>query len=367
MELRHGGNIYEEAQVQLNKEEGMELLDFSANINPLGMPESVRRAVTEALELAVHYPDPLCRRLRQALAEYHSLPADAIICGNGGADLIYRLAYGLRPGRALLTAPTFAEYEEALKQVGTELCFYRMQEDLQIRDDILDDMEAGLDVMFLCNPNNPTGLLIRQELLSRILERAEQRGILLVLDECFLDFTGQEERSLVEQAGKSKHLFVLRSFTKMYAMPGIRLGYGVSGRRELLDRMEESGQCWGVSVLASEAGIAALGEEAYKQEAVRLVSRERAYLQEELTALGLRVWDGQADYLFFRAFGVRDLYERLEPWGILIRRCANYRGLDDTFYRIAVKDHRSNEKLIHALRQVMNQIRDQVEPDSGQE
>lgn len=349
MELLHGGNIYDENIQKLHRETGGEVLDFSANINPLGIPGNVRLAVIEALDKARHYPDPLCRSLKGALSEEYGLNTEYFICGNGGADLIYRLAYALRPKKALLTAPTFAEYEEALKQTGTECVFYRMQEDLQVREDILELMRENLDVMFLCNPNNPTGLLVDQELLLRILERAEQQKILLVLDECFLDFTGQEERSLIPCVERYAKLFILKSFTKMYAMPGIRLGYGISADHSLLQKMEAAGQCWGVSVLASEAGIAALKEREYKKKSIELIKKERIFLKRGLDSLGLKVWDGQADYLFFQAPGIEDLYERLLPHGILIRRCGNYRGLDATFYRAAVKDHEANVKLLDAL------------------
>lgn len=352
MELQHGGNVYD-GGLEAFRRNGT-LLDFSANINPLGMPEGVRRAVTEALSQAVHYPDPMCRKLKEALGEYHGVPEEYLICGNGGADLIYRLVYALRPGTALLTAPTFAEYEEALKQTGTEISFYRTGPELEIREDILEQMEERPDVMFLCNPNNPTGLLTDAGIVEAAAVRAEELGICLVLDECFLDFTGQEERSFIGRTEEFPHLFILKSFTKMYAMPGIRLGYGISGNRELLERMERAGQCWGVSVLASEAGIAALKERAYKEEAVRLVRRERQMLKKGLEDLGLRVWDGQADYLFFRADGVEDLYERLYPEGILIRRCANYRGLDRECYRTAVKTREENLRLLEALGRVLS-------------
>lgn len=350
MKLLHGGNIYDEKIQKINDKAGEELLDFSANINPLGMPDRVSQAVVEALPKVRHYPDPLCRRLKAALAEEYGLPEEYFICGNGGADLIYRIAYGLRPKKALLTAPAFAEYEEALKQVGARLDFHRMTGDYQVRYDILEQMDASVDVMFLCNPNNPTGLLIPRELLLRIFAKAQRCGILLVLDECFLDFTGQEEQSLISFTEQSPCLFILKSFTKMYAMPGIRLGYGISRNRELLEKMEAAGQCWGVSVLACEAGIAALKEKEYKEKAVRLVQKERAYLKEELGSAGMRVWNGQADYLFFQAPGVSDLYDRLLPYGILIRRCGNYRGLDDTYYRIAVKDHKANRRLAEAFK-----------------
>ena len=324
----HGGDIYG-TDIQKTVEEGKEILDFSANINPLGMPESVRQAVMTSLSAAEHYPDPECRKLKQALA---------------------------RPQQALLTAPTFAEYEVALRQTDTECIFYEMQPDLQIREDILDEMDSSLDVMFVCNPNNPTGILTPRSLLDQILKKAEVCGILLVLDECFLDFTDQESQSLISQAVKSQHLFILKSFTKMYAIPGIRLGYGISGNKELIEKMEKSGPCWNVSVLASEAGIAALQEVEYCEQARRLICREREKLKEGLKIFGFRVWNGQADYLFFQTPGITDLYERLLPYGILIRRCSNYRGLDKTHYRIAVKSPEANEKLLEVLRKVLTEF-----------
>ena len=351
MSALHGGNIYEKQIEDIKKDR--ELLDFSANINPLGMPESVRHAVIGALDMAIHYPDPMCRKLKAALAEHYGLSAEYFICGNGGADLIYRLAYALRPGRVLLTAPTFVEYEEALKQVGAEVSFYEMRDNLEVEADILEQMDDSVDVMFLCNPNNPTGLLVNQKLLLEILEKAGKTGILLVLDECFLDFTGQEERSLIGRTAECDRLFILKSFTKMYAMPGIRLGYGISRNRKLLDQMEAAGQCWGVSVPASEAGIAALKETEYKQKAIALVNRERRYLKAGLEKLGMKVWDGQADYLLFRTTGVEDLYDRLLPLGIMIRCCGNYRGLNHTYYRIAVKEHEANLRLLEAMERVL--------------
>jgi len=352
MELLHGGNVYDKNLTKW-KEAGGKILDFSANINPLGMPEGVRRAVLENLTKAEYYPDPLCRKLKAALSEYYHLPEEFFICGNGGADLIYRFVYALRPKRALLTAPTFAEYEEALRQTETELLFYQLP-DFVVGNDILEQMDSQIDVMFLCNPNNPTGLFIDPNLMLRILEKAEQQGIFLFVDECFLDLTGCEERhSLVKFARTYQHLWILKSFTKMYAMPGIRLGYGISQNQELLVRMGAAGQCWGVNVLASEAGVAALKEADYRQQAIILLREERKFLKTELENLGFQVLDGQANYLFFQAPGITNLFDRLLPFGILIRRCANYRGLDATCYRVAVKSHEDNLKLIDALKEVL--------------
>ena len=344
----HGGDIYTERELPA----GVELVDFSANLNPLGMPQAVKDALCQEIDTYQSYQNPQCRKLRQAIGRYYGIPDSWIVCGNGAADVIWRLVLSRKPRRALLPAPTFSEYAEALECAGCELCYYDLPQKSGFVPDegFLDAVRPGIDICFFCNPNNPTGVAVESGWIRRLMERCQAAGVLLVLDECFLDFTGQEERSLIQKTTEYKYLFILKSFTKMYAMPGIRLGYGVCGDGALLRKMEAAGQCWGVSVLASEAGIAALGEGEYKEKAITLVREERAYLKKEMEILGMTVWDGQADYLFFRTDGIRDLYDRLLPEGIMIRRCSNYRGLDETCYRVAVKDHEANGRLIEALK-----------------
>ena len=338
----HGGDIYRNCIS----------LDYSVNINPLGIPASVEAALREAVSLCSRYPDIRQEKLKAAIAEMDKVSADEILCGNGASELFPAILHALKPKKILIPVPSFYGYEWAAGTEACEVSYFplREQDNFVLGEDFIEALDKETELIYLANPNNPTGILVEQELLLRILERAESRSILLVLDECFLDFTGQEERSLIQKTTEYKHLFILKSFTKMYAMPGIRLGYGVCGEGALLRKMEAAGQCWGVSVLASEAGIAALGEGEYKEKAITLVREERAYLKKEMEILGMTVWDGQADYLFFRTDGIRDLYDRLLPEGIMIRRCSNYRGLDETCYRVAVKDHEANGRLIEALK-----------------
>lgn len=363
---QHGGDIYsEEIQKQIAKED-RKFLDFSANINPLGMPAGVRLAVMEALDKAEHYPDPESRKLKHALAEYHEVPEEALICGNGGADLIYRLAYGTKPAHALLTAPTFLEYEEALKQVGTKIHIYEMQPDYRVREDILEQMTEDMDVMFLCNPNNPTGFAVEREALIPLLEYCEERGIVCVVDECFIEFLDEPERFSVMKevrSGRFRRLFILKAFTKLYAMAGLRLGYGISLDRELLEAMDGCRQPWSVSGPAQSAGEAALGETEYVNRARELVKRERSWLKAQMEGLGLFVYDSRANYLFFRDPAQArartpeacSLYDACLKNGVLIRSCANYRGLDGRFYRICVKDRANNETFIRVLKKAMEE------------
>ena len=176
----HGGDIYSHGQV----------VDFSANINYRGMPDAVRKAARAGVEESIHYPDPVCRRLREAIARREQVEKEQVICGNGAADLIFSLVLARKPKQALLCAPTFSEYEQALQTVDCRVLRYPLKEchGFSLQQDILEAITKDVDLVFLCNPNNPTGVTIQRELLWRILERCREKDTLLVVDECFLDF-----------------------------------------------------------------------------------------------------------------------------------------------------------------------------------
>lgn len=347
----HGGDRYGAAIHSSFTQE--ELLDFSANINPLGMPGSVQKAILNSLSTSLHYPDPFCRKLRAGIAEKENVETEEILCGNGGADLIYRLVYALRPKQALVTAPAFAEYEEALRQVGTKVYRYNLPESMELREEFLESVTKDLELIFICNPNNPTGLLTGRSLLQKLLDRAEDLGIWVCVDECFLDFVKEKEIcTLTGFLSRYPHLVILKSFTKLYAMPGLRLGYVLSGNRELLGKMQQAGQPWSVSEPAMQAGMAALKESDYRERTITLVDREREFLSTGLGELSCKVWPGRANYLCFRMAGETQLYEKLLEHGILIRRCENYHNLTEQDYRIAVRTHEENERLLQAIKEI---------------
>ena len=347
----HGGDL--EGAAEKTGLDVSELLDFSANINPLGMPPGVRGAVMESLDQALSYPDPFCRKLRRALAEHTGQREEQILCGNGGADLIYRLVYALRPKKALVTAPAFAEYEEALVQTETEIRFHELGETFVVTEAFLEKLEPGLELVFLCNPNNPTGLLTERSLIEKLLGKAKKLDIRVCLDECFLEFVpGGEAYSAADLLDEFPNLVILKSFTKLYAMPGLRLGYVLSSDTELLERMQKAGQPWAVSEPAQAAGIAALKVCGFREQTVSFVEKERLFLKKGLEELGFSVLNGQANYLCFRAPADETLEERLLKEGILLRSCANYRGLGKDYYRAAVRSREENERLLAALGKV---------------
>lgn len=350
----HGGNIYQYENI----------LDFSANLNPSGMPEPVRRAAVSGVGRAEHYPEPDCVRLREMIGRRLGTGPEQIICGNGATELIFLAAAAIQPKRALLFAPTYAEYEEAFSAYGCECQYHFLREEDGFRpgEGFLEAVTGEYDLVAVCNPNNPTGVLLERDFIGRLLEKCRKTGSLLFLDESFMDLTGKGENASAELFLSSEQLFLLRSMTKTYAMAGLRLGYAVSGNRELIDTMYRYKPSWNVSVPAQAAGEAALSERAYLEASVRYIETERRFLMESLKAFPVRVYGGTANYLFF--FSRRkELKEAFLEHGILIRDCGNYRGLTAGYYRVAVRTHAENEQLLRVFGQVFG--KDEISRERG--
>lgn len=340
----HGGDVYKYKNC----------IDFSANTNPLGTPESVKQAIRDCLDHICDYPQVGCDELKTAIAEYEDVQKKNLICGNGAADLIFSLCRARMPEKALVLAPTFAEYEQALESVGCEVehFFLKEEEDFHVQESFLEALHQGLDMIFLCNPNNPTGILAERPLLEKILKLCAELGIFMVADECFLDFVEEPEAyTLKNLLENNRNLFILKAFTKRYAMAGVRLGYGMCADVETLQAMEAMTQPWNVSSIAQAAGLAALKETEYVKKGRLLSFSEAAYLKWKLRELGLKVYPSQANYIFFK--GPENLFEECVQRGVLIRDCSNYPGLSKGYYRVAVKRHEDVMRLVEVLKDVL--------------
>lgn len=343
----HGGDLYSRKI----------LLDFSANINPYGTPQGVKDAVAGSVNDLCHYPDPYCRGLVAAIAAFEQVPQSQVFCGNGAAELIFSCCMALRPQKALVLSPCFSEYETALKVIGTEVDHYLLsrEEKFRLTEGFLPCLEGYTgDMLMLCNPNNPTGQVVDRALMEKILDICREKGIFLFIDECFLDLTEDGEScSMKPFLEENENLFLLKAFTKSYGMAGLRLGYCLSGNRELLRTMGRQVQPWNVSVPAQNAGIAALKEKEFLEKARKTIREQRAALKDALEKLGLEVIPSKTNYILFHS--ERELREPLLEQGIQIRSCANYIGLGQGWYRIAVKLPEENRKLLEALGRVCAQ------------
>lgn len=343
-EIVHGGDIYNHKEV----------LDYSANINPLGISDRVMEAAKNGIAKSIHYPDIGCKKLRKKIAKEENTSENFILCGNGAADLIFSFVTAAKPKKALLIAPTFAEYEAALKTVCCDIAYHHLieQNDFKVDHNIINCITEDTDVLFLCNPNNPTGQVTSKELLIKIANQCKDMNCYLIIDECFNDFLDiPQEVTMKLEINKYSNIIILKAFTKMYAMPGLRLGYCMSSNILLLEQMESATQPWNVSLPAQEAGIAALKEKDYVIATKKLIKAERSYMIKELEKMGIRIIGSKANYIFF--YSNIELYKTCLKNHILIRDCSNYRGLKKGYYRIAVRKPEENKRLIQVLKSII--------------
>lgn len=351
MEYLHGGDIYRN-KVQY---------DFSVNINPLGMPPGCMEAAKRGVELCTRYPDRKGEKLCRALAEAEGIGEEQVIPGNGAAELIYALMACLRPRRVLIPIPAFGEYEAAVTAFGGECDFWEIQEktDFRLEEDFLEVIREFTDLVILCNPNNPAGVSVDKALLLQIAEKCEKTGTWLCVDECFLPFTERERKLTLKNSLEAfSRLVVLRAFTKIYGMPGLRLGYAMTADKGLLSGFRRCLQPWNTSIPAQMAGIQALKAQGFVERTVKYVKAEREYLRRELADMPSeiveKVYPSEANFILMRSR--IDLYTRLLEQGFLIRNCGNYRGLTSKqggsagYFRIAVKTHEENKAILNCMR-----------------
>jgi len=326
-----------------------QIADFSASINPLGPPPGVLEAAQEALEESIHYPEIWADSLRLVLAEHHGLPEACLLPGAGSTELLYLFPQVFRPRRALLLEPAFSEYRRALQQVDCSIDSLVLSPGAPFSPQaLLDRLQADTDLILLANPGNPTGAgIARQELLD--LADQLPAGVALAVDEAFVDFC--PELSLINLAGQRENLYLFRSLTKFYAIPGLRAGY-LAGPPAGIVRLAEARQPWSLSTPALAAAIASLQADDYRQKTVESIPLLRRDLADRLNQLGLEVFPSRANYLLCRlpgSWNAIDLVARLRIEGLLLRSCTDFAGLDESYLRLAVRSAEENQRLLAAL------------------
>jgi len=355
-DLGHGGNIYRLAE-ELKMHE-RKIIDFSASINPLGVSKKIKAELRKRLKYLDNYPDPDAKRLRKQLAQYHGIDPEMILCGNGSTELIYLASRALKPKSVLIPAPTFSEYERAIligqepatteQRAQIRYLVLKKEDGFEIRPDefIQAIQDKDCDMAFLCNPNNPTGLLLKRDSVMKIAETAKDLKCILVVDEAFIDFCPEER--VINEIQNNPYLIVLRSMTKFYALTGLRLGYGVFPKH-LTDRLKEYKEPWTVNNLAQRAAVVALKDRVYRNETFRLIEEEKRFLENGFKKLGIEFFHSDANFYLLKLNNAKEIYQMLKKKGILVRDCSNFRGLDSTYIRVAVKSHSENTILIKEL------------------
>jgi len=347
----HGGDIWQASRLKGASSE--ELLDFSASINPLGFPPSSRKALLSAIKSIPPYPDPSSTALKEAIAGFHAVGIDEVVPANGSNEIISIIPRLLKSGPALIVEPAFSEYGKALGLSGIRVKSHllREQDGFRINCKSLKKAIEGCSAVYIANPSNPAGVLTGKEDLFDIMSFAKKKGVLVIIDEAFADFTGV---SVIPESLRAGNVIVLKSMTKFYAMAGLRLGYGV-GAKKLMARLSALIPAWSVNTLASSAGVAALKDRAFRKRTLEWFETEREFLFDGLASLsGLAPFESSANYIMVKLNGGVDARELrrslLEKDGVIIRELSAFRGLGPEFFRVAVLGREANMKLIAALR-----------------
>lgn len=352
---QHGGNITAAAaRFGIDPEA---FVDFSVNTNPLGPPTEIADLLRDSVALAAVYPEPDCGTLRSAAAAFYGAAPEQVIAANGAVELIYLLAQVLRPRTVLIPGPTFEEYEIASRLWGAGVKHLYLSPRQGFRPHLPQLIRAarGVDLVWLCNPNNPTGVRLPAGVLRPFLSYCRERGIFLVVDESFLLFhPNWKQLTCIPEAVAGDGVLVLQSLTKFYGVPGLRIGCGI-GSTEAISRLARYQPPWHVNGLAQAAAMVAFGTGEYARLSLTLVAQERDFLVSSLASLRLikEVYPSAANFLLLELqppASAPALWEQLARRGVLVRDCSNFDWLGDRFIRVAVKDHAKNTLLIAQLK-----------------
>ncbi|MDF2571414.1 MAG: cobD 2 [Sporomusa sp.] len=354
----HGGNVHAWARECGGAVSGV--LDYSANINPLGLANSVQIAITQSVNQVVHYPDVEAIMLKSAISSYYQVAVEHITAGNGAVELLYVLSHALRPKRVLIPAPTFSEYERASRAAGAEIeyAYLSPSNGYAFDENALCNRLSGVDIVFVGNPNNPTGTMLTVSQLERLLFAANQAGTIVVVDESFMDFIiDDREYTCRPLLKRYDNLVILHSLTKFYAIPGLRLGFSLS-HPVLSAKLHAAKDPWNVNSLAQVAGVSALGDKDYQSRSRHVVNCEKDILYTGLKSLpGLKPYIPSVNYILIdiskSGYSASELRQALAEKDILIRDCSNYPGLSPYYVRVAVKLNEQNKILLERLEQVL--------------
>ena len=384
----HGGNIY-----KIFREKNIkEILDYSSNINPYGIPESLKKRITENLEILERYPDPDYIELRQKLAHLNKVDISNIILGNGATEIIFLFMKVINPKKILIAAPTFGEYERAVKATERvedssilgnsnkkkddenscgkqkiKIEYFELKENNDFKlniHNLKNELEKKYDLLIICNPNNPTGKFLKLDETEEILKECNKYNTKLFIDEAFIDFLkdGTKE-SIINTKENKQNLFVTRAFTKFFAIPGLRLGYGIYFDKKLEKRISEKKEPWSVNNIAEIAGLTVLDDTEYIEKTLKWITEEKTYVYEKLNEIsGIKPYKTEVNFitvkidekLFSGGLNVKLLREKMLEQGILIRDASNFNFLDERFFRLAIKDRENNDRVIETLKKIFD-------------
>lgn len=326
------------------------LVDFSSNVNPLGFPASINNVIKKNLDLLSVYPDPDSTKLRETLEKFTHINKNQITIGNGATEIIYNFCKAfLKNSKVLIPIPTFGEYESAARLSGARISFFKtMNLNKNISD--LQDMITKTNCVFICNPNNPTGVLIPKRNLLRILEDAHNKSVFMFLDECFIELVPDLNESLINYIKEFDNLFILRSLTKSFGLAGLRIGYGL-GSRKVIETLQRIKIPWNINGLAQKVANEALQNASHLIKTRKMIKKELQFLIDAISKISsFTCFDSSTNFILIKSkMNSKNIQKKLLEKKILIRDCSSFRGLDNNFIRVAVRTHKENVLLARAL------------------
>lgn len=341
--ISHGGR-YSGGNQQID------VLDFSSNTSPAGMPSSVKSAMRKRLGEMEHYPDTYSTNLISSLKKYTGLSGSNIVVGNGAIEILYNFCNSfLFKKRVLIPIPTFSEYESASKLADCKFTFFKTMNLSENIDSFVSKIPTN-GCVFVCNPNNPTGSLLSKKQLIKIISTAKNKSSFVFVDECFIELVPGSSQSIINLVKKYDNLFVLRSLTKSFGLAGIRIGYGI-GSKTIIEILKKIKIPWSVNALAQEAGILAIKNKSHIIKSKLLIQKESNFLKNKIAEIsGFECHDSSTNFILIKTKqDSTKIQKKLLKHKILIRDCKNFRGLNNHYIRIAVKSHRDNLKLVDAM------------------
>lgn len=368
--MEHGGDIYTEGLLK-----GKELIDFSSNINPLGVPNSFKDNINEALGNLERYPDVKYRSLKKHLKDYikfsnryfnlenqslerFTIDEEDIVLGNGAAEIIDLVISCFKS--ICIAVPSFIEYEKNASKWGCSIEYSCLNEDMEYDYKDLALKMKNAEALIIGNPNNPNGNVINKDEFKIIMEYCQKNNKAVIIDEAFIEFTGKRSFSLLSEMEKYDCLFIIKALTKFYAMPGIRMGYGISKNKKLIEKIEEKQNPWNVNCFAETAVKYILKDQEYIDKSLKWVEEERIFMTEKLKCVDFieKVYTTYSNFVLCKLKNVdcHKLYDLCLEKGIVIRKCDNFNGLNESYVRFAIKDRQSNGKVIEILNLLVGQI-----------
>ena len=331
----------------------IDILDFSSNTSPAGMPSSVKSAIKKRIDEMEHYPDADSLSLISSLKKYTGLSDSNIVVGNGAIEILYNFCtVFLSKKHVLIPIPTFSEYESASKLTDCKFTFFKTMNLSEDIDSFISQIPKN-GCVFVCNPNNPTGTILSKTQLTKIISSAKTKSSFVFIDECFIELVPESDQSIINLVKKYDNLFVLRSLTKSFGLAGIRIGYGVSSKI-IIDILKKIKIPWSVNALAQEAGIIAIKNKSHLKKSKSIIKNELNFLKKKIAEIpGFEIHDSSTNFILIKTKNnSTKLQKKLLKHKILIRDCKNFRGLNNHYIRIAVKSHKDNLKLVTAMEDV---------------